>query len=56
MQNIQTILNFSKKKFKFFGNAAAAAFLIVLLLSYNNSQNKQLTTCLTRKTKDQNQD
>jgi hypothetical protein len=26
IQNIQTILNFSKKKFKIFGNAAAAAF------------------------------
>ena len=26
IQNVQTILNFSKKKLKFFGNAAAAAF------------------------------
>jgi len=26
IQNIQIILNFSKKKLKFFGNAAAAAF------------------------------
>jgi hypothetical protein len=30
IQNIQIILNFSKKKFKFFGNAAAAAFPNVL--------------------------
>jgi len=26
IQNVQTILNFNKKKFKFFGNAATAAF------------------------------
>jgi len=29
IQNVQIILNFNKKKFKFFRNAAAAAFLKV---------------------------
>jgi hypothetical protein len=33
IQNVQTILNFNKKKFKFFGNAAAAALPNMLNLS-----------------------
>jgi len=32
IQNIQTIFNFSKKKFKIFGNAAAAAFPNIVLI------------------------
>jgi hypothetical protein len=32
IQNIQTILNFNKKKFKFFRNTTVAAFLNVLLM------------------------